>query len=99
MTTATFAAPRPWLGPLNPPLRYWRGKRVWLIGASSGIGLATAEALIAQGARVIVSARSASALDAFVQRHANAGQATAQSWPLDVTDADEVAAVARAILA
>ena len=99
MTTATFAAPRPWLAPLNPPLRHWRGKRVWLIGASSGIGLATAEALIAQGARVIVSARSASALDAFVQRHANAGQATAQSWPLDVTDVDEVAEVARAILA
>lgn len=99
MTTATFVAPRPWLAPLNPPLRQWHGRRVWVIGASSGIGQATAEALMARGASVIVSARSASALDDFVQRQANAGRTTAQSWPLDVTDADEVAEVARTILA
>ena len=29
---------------LNPRLRDWHGQGVWIVGASSGIGLATAEA-------------------------------------------------------
>ena len=41
---------------LNPRMAQWSGKRVWLVGASSGIGRATASALHAQGAAVIVSA-------------------------------------------
>ena len=57
------SAPR-WslLGPQNPPVRDWRGLRVWVIGASSGIGEATALALAARGAQVMVSARSQAAL-------------------------------------
>ena len=43
--------------PLNPPIRDWRGLRVWVIGASSGIGAGLAQALWARGARVAVSAR------------------------------------------
>ena len=43
--------------PLNPPLHSWRGRRVWIVGASSGIGAALAHALIERGARVAVSAR------------------------------------------
>ena len=50
--------------PLNPPLRDWHGKTVWIVGASSGIGQATAAALHAQGANVVVSARKAADLDA-----------------------------------
>ena len=53
---------------LNPPLRDWHGRRAWLIGASSGIGRATAAALHARGATVIVSARSQAALDHFGDR-------------------------------
>ncbi len=68
---------------LNPPLRDWRGRRVWLVGASSGIGRATASALHALGAKVIVSARSVQALDAFVTEHRGAF-----ALPLDVTDAE-----------
>ena len=45
--------------PLNPPIDDWRGRSAWLVGASSGIGLATARALHAKGARVFVSARNA----------------------------------------
>ena len=32
-------------------------RRVWIIGASTGIGAATAQALLAAGARVALSAR------------------------------------------
>ena len=57
------------LTPLNPPLADWRGKTVWIVGASSGIGQATASALHGQGARVVVSARQAALLDEFVAKH------------------------------
>ena len=65
----------------NPTLRDWTGKTAWLIGASSGIGLATAQALHARGARVAVSARQAGALAEFVQAHPGA-----VALPLDATD-------------
>jgi NAD(P)-dependent dehydrogenase (short-subunit alcohol dehydrogenase family) len=48
---------------LNPPIRDWHDKTVWIVGGSSGIGLSLAHQLIAQGARVIVSARRQDALD------------------------------------
>lgn len=78
----------------NPPITDWRGKTVWLVGASSGIGLATAHLLHAQGARVFVSARNAQALNDFA-----AGHAGAVALPLDVTDALAVQAAAQTVLA
>ena len=54
---------------LNLPIRQWSGRKVWLIGASSGIGLAVAEALHAAGATVVVSARRMQPLQDFVQSH------------------------------
>ena len=88
------------LRPFNPPITDWRGQRVWLIGASSGIGAATAAALQARGAQVLVSARSAGALDAFVAENTEADgtRLTPQAWPLDVTDAQAVTRTAQAIL-
>lgn len=69
--------------PLNPAQRDWNGRTVWLIGASTGIGRATASALHAQGAKVVVSARNAAALQGFEQAHPGA-------WglALDATDRD-----------
>lgn len=67
---------------LNPPITDWTGKVVWIVGASSGIGRATASALHRRGARVAVSARNGAALDAFASAHAGA-----LVLPLDVTDA------------
>ena len=54
---------------LNPPIHDWRGQRVWLIGASTGIGRALASQLHALGATVIVSARKMEALQAFADQH------------------------------
>lgn len=79
---------------LNPPLRDWRGQRVWLIGASSGIGLALAQRLHSLGARVLVSARSASALQDFVDQHPGS-----QALALDMTDAQAVQSAVQNVLA
>lgn len=79
---------------LNPPLRDWQGRRCWLIGASSGIGRATASALHARGAQVIVSARSGDALQTFVAQHPGS-----VALPLDTVDAGRVRAVASEVLA
>ena len=72
---------------LNPPLTHWQGKCAWIVGASSGIGRATAEALHAQGARVIVSARDAAALHALTH-----GRSGFLALPLDVTQPETIAA-------
>ena len=58
--------------PLNPPIKNWSGRRVWLIGASSGIGAALAQDLLARGAKVAVSARREDALKSVVGQHSNA---------------------------
>ena len=47
---------------LNPKIEDWNGKRVWIIGASTGIGAALARALEARGAKVAGSARNATVL-------------------------------------
>jgi NAD(P)-dependent dehydrogenase (short-subunit alcohol dehydrogenase family) len=86
-------ARRGWWSPLNAPIADWRGKRVWLVGASTGIGRAVAEALHAQGAQVILSARSAEALADFA-----AGHPGAIALPLDVAQRDAVRAAAAGVL-
>ncbi len=79
---------------LNPPITDWRDQRVWLVGASSGIGHALAELLHRRGATVIVSARNARALKAFVAAHPGS-----VAMPLDVTDATAIEQATQAVLA
>ena len=79
--------------PLNPPLSDWQGKTAWIVGGSSGIGRATALALLARGARVAVSARNADALEALAAPHNEAGRPPRVIvLPMDVRDATAVAA-------
>ena len=78
----------------NPPFTDWHGKTVWLVGASSGIGRATAHALHAQGAQVFVSARNQQALSTFVATHPGA-----VALALDAGEAASVKAAAQVVLA
>ena len=64
---------------LNPRLADWHGQRVWLIGASSGIGEATAKLLMQRGARVALTSRNRDALTALADGNAHVAIA-------DVTD-------------
>jgi short-subunit dehydrogenase len=82
------------LSPLNPPQVDWTGKTVWIVGASSGIGQATAAALHARGAKVVVSARNAQSLATFVGAHTGS-----QALALDVTQRAAVQAAAAQLLA
>jgi NAD(P)-dependent dehydrogenase (short-subunit alcohol dehydrogenase family) len=68
---------------LNPRIDSWAGRTVWLVGASTGIGRATAARLHGLGARVIVSARNAQALEQFVAEHPRS-----DAIALDATDRD-----------
>lgn len=70
---------------LNPKLDDWRGLRVWLIGASSGIGEATAKALMQRGARLALSSRNRDALTAVADGKAHVAVA-------DITDRASLAA-------
>ncbi len=77
---------------MNPPIRAWRARRVWLVGASSGIGAALAQALAERGARLALSARRADTLQTL-------GIADALCVPWDATDAASLAEARRQVVA
>ncbi|MFL6840702.1 MAG: SDR family NAD(P)-dependent oxidoreductase [Bradyrhizobium sp.] len=71
-------------------------KLALVTGASRGIGAATAEALAAAGAHVILVARTTSALEEVEDRiHSAGGSATIA--PLDLTDGENIGKLAGAI--
>ena len=65
---------------LNPPITDWVDRRVWLVGASTGIGAALAKELQSAGAIVALSARSAGPLNDLITNPQSL------ALPLDVTD-------------
>ena len=68
---------------LNRKITDWNGRRIWVIGASSGIGAALARHLQTLGARVALSARRGAELTEL-------GIPGSLVLPLDVTDAKAV---------
>src|SRR5580700_3827267 len=85
-------APQMRPGPQMTESGHWLAGRVTVVtGASRGIGAATAEAIAAAGARVVLAARDREALDGVVGRiHDAGGEATAV-----VTDVSRAADVER----
>ncbi|SDM12396.1 Short-chain dehydrogenase [Modicisalibacter muralis] len=67
-------------------------QRIWLTGATSGIGLALARRLLAEGHRVALSARRREALAELAEGHDSALVA-----PLDLTDRESVRDAGRQI--
>lgn len=74
----------------------FEGKIALVTGASRGIGAATAKALAAQGAHVILTARTAKDLEAVEDGIFDAG-GSATIAPLDLTDGDSIARLAAAV--
>ncbi len=79
----------------NPKITGWLDKRVWLVGASSGIGASLAQALDDRGARLALSARRLDKLQALGIDNAlllpcdsldNAGLAAARTKLIDAWD-------------
>jgi NAD(P)-dependent dehydrogenase (short-subunit alcohol dehydrogenase family) len=72
------------------------GQLALVTGASRGIGAATAEALAAAGAHVVLTARTSGGLEELEERiHAHGGTATIA--PMDLTESDSIARLATAI--
>lgn len=72
------------------------GKLALVTGASRGIGAATAEALAAAGAHVVLVARTATSLEQVEERiHTAGGSATIA--PVDLAQSDSIAKLAEAI--
>lgn len=67
-------------------------QRIWLTGATSGIGEALAKRLISEGHHVVVSARNQQALEALCQ-----GAPHAYPLPLDISDQQAVLAAGKQI--
>lgn len=75
------------------------GQIVWVTGASSGIGKATALGWAERGATVILSSRRAEALEAVRAEASAVAQARMHVVPLDLSKADEIPAIVDAVIA
>lgn len=73
---------------------YFSGKRIWIIGASAGIGAELARALDRQGAELVLSARSREALNTLADELRSATpDVTVRVEPLDLADRASLAGV------
>lgn len=71
-------------------MSYYKGKTIWITGASSGIGEALAHALSRQGARLILSSRKKPALEKVAATCLSEGARSADVIPLDLAQHEQL---------
>lgn len=77
---------------------YFKHKRIWITGASSGMGEALSKAMAAQGAHLIISARNERELQRVAAECAAAGAASVLVQPLDLADTVSLPAIAKQVI-
>lgn len=77
---------------------YFFQKRVWITGASSGIGEALAYAFAEQGAQLILSARKENELQRVASQSTELGAGNILIQPLDLAEHDSIPAIANNVL-
>lgn len=77
---------------------FFKNKRVWITGASSGIGEALSFAFASSGAHLVLSARNEVELNRVGAACAEAGAASVMIQALDLSDHERIGAIAESVL-
>lgn len=84
--------------PSTVKMSYFKQKRVWITGASSGIGESLAKALAKEGAHLILSARNEKELNRVAADCTAAGAPSVTVQPLDLGQPDTLFGIAASVL-
>jgi short-subunit dehydrogenase len=77
---------------------YFKNKRIWITGASSGIGEALALECASRGAHLVLSARNEQALNKVAAACQSAGAASVQVEPLDLAQHASIPVIVAKVL-
>ncbi len=72
--------------PMNPPINHWQDQRVWIIGATRGIGAALARELASCGAQLQLSGRQCQPLDDWLDQQSPSQRQRIRISRLDIRD-------------
>jgi dehydrogenase/reductase SDR family protein 7B len=79
-------------------MAYFQQKRVWITGASSGIGEALCKAFARQGAHLIISARNEMELQRVAAECATLGAASVIVKPLDLSNQNAIQGIVQQVI-
>ncbi|MDO8969714.1 MAG: SDR family NAD(P)-dependent oxidoreductase, partial [Saprospiraceae bacterium] len=79
-------------------MHYFKNKRVWITGASSGIGEALSIAFAEQGAQLILSARNELEINRVSAACSKAGASSVLVQPLDLEQHERIPLIVESVL-